>query len=301
VIVVAAIWMAGPAEVWAALSKADVRFVGAAIALAIPMAIIKGVRWWMLLRNYEFHLSFIHSTGMYAIGMVLSAVTPGHAGDLVKILLLTRRGCGIAKAIASNVLDRVFDVLFVLLASYGGMWYFSQEFASQLGAVNVAFAVVSVLALAIVWKRHLIQRIAIKSVPSQYRQTAVESWNEIVASLFKNRLSRILWPGLLTIVFWVVQFSAFYLCARALAVDVSFVYFSACAAVAMLLSLLPITVAGVGTRDATYVLLLGQIGITQQQSLALSALVLAVFLANSAVFYAVSVACRSDRTPHPQS
>ena len=91
-----------------------------------------------------------------------------------------------------------------------------------------------------------------------------------------------------TVVFWLVQFYAIYLCGLALALDISFVYLSACAAVGMVLSLLPITVAGVGTRDAVYILLLGQIGIARQQSLALSGLVLAVFLSNCVVFYIIS-------------
>jgi uncharacterized membrane protein YbhN (UPF0104 family) len=74
----------------------------------------------------------------------------------------------------------------------------------------------------------------------------------------------------------------------ALEFDVSFVYFSACAVIAMVFSLLPITVAGVGTRDAAFILLLGQIEIARQESLALSSLILAIFLVNCGVLYLIS-------------
>ena len=70
--------------------------------------------------------------------------------------------------------------------------------------------------------------------------------------------------------------------------DIPFIYLSACATVATVLSLLPITVAGVGTRDAVFILLLGQIGIARQESLALSTLALAVFLINCVIFYIIS-------------
>ena len=53
--------------------------------------------------------------------------------------------------------------------------------------------------------------------------------------------------------------------------------------------MLPITVAGAGTRDAVFILLLGQVGIARQQSLAFSSLVLATYLVNCVVFYAISV------------
>jgi len=293
-VVIAAIWWAGPAKVWVVLSKADLRFVAAAISLAVPFALIKGIRWQILLRNYDIELSFRDSTSMYATGMVLSAVTPGRVGDMVKIVMLIKKGCGIGKAIASNIFDRLFDVAFVLLVGYGGMWYFSQNFTSQLQIVNIIFVIVLVLLVVLALKRQLIKKLAIKLIPSQYRSAAIESWNEIISGLLKSRSRRIFWLILWTIVFWLVQFSAIYLCGLALEVDVSFIYLSACAAVAMLLSLLPITVAGIGTRDATFILLLGQIGITRQQSLALSSLVLSVFLANCAVFYLISVIFKSN-------
>ena len=98
---------------------------------------------------------------------------------------------------------------------------------------------------------------AIKLIPVQYSPGARESWNEIIGDFWKNRVSRVLLLVLWTIVFWGVWFVAMFLCAMALEFDVSFVYFSACAVIAMVFSLLPITVAGVGTRDAAFILLLG--------------------------------------------
>jgi len=294
VVVVAAIWWAGPTKVWAVLSNASPMLVVGAVALSIPLALIKGIRWQILLRNYDIELSFRDSTSMYATGMVLSAVTPGRVGDMVKIVMLIKKGCGIGKAIASNIFDRLFDLAFVLLVGYGGMWYFSQNFTSQLQIVNIIFVIVLVLLVVLAFKRQLIKKLAMRLIPDQYRSAAIESWNEIISGFLKSRTRRIFWLILWTIVFWLVQFSAIYLCGLALEVDVSFIYLSACAAVAMVLSLLPITVAGVGTRDTIYILLLGQIGIARQQSLALSSLVLVVFLVNCVVFYLISVIFKSN-------
>jgi len=297
VIVTAAICWAGPSKVWAVLSQTDFKFVSAAISFAIPMALIKGLRWKILLQSYDINLSYRDSTAMYAIGLVLSAVTPGRVGDLIKIVLLTKKGYRASKAVASNIFDRLFDVGFVALAGYTGMWYFSKYFASQLNIINIAFLVVLCLGAVFVVKRHLIKNLAIKLVPLQYRDTARQSWNEIVSTLSQNNIRGFLQLIFWTIIFWFVQFYALYLCTKALRIEVPFIYFSACAAVAMVLSLLPITVAGIGTRDAVFILLLGQIGIAKQQSLALSALILAVFLINCIVFYAISVLASPTSNP----
>lgn len=289
VIVVAAIWWAGPGKVWAVLSNADIRLVGAVIMLSIPMVVIKAIRWRILLRCYGIELSFRDSVSMYATGIVFSAVTPGRVGDMVKIVMLVKRGNSIGKAIACNIIDRLFDVVLVVVAGYVGMWYFSSQFGAHLHIVNIIIVIGVVLLVVFVLKRHLIKKMAIKLIPVQYRPSARESWNEIIGGFWKNRVSRVLLLVLWTIVFWLVWFVAMYLCAMALELDVSFVYFSACAAIAMVLSLLPITVAGVGTRDAAFILLLGQIGIARQESLALSGLILAVFLVNCGLLYLISV------------
>jgi uncharacterized protein (TIRG00374 family) len=287
-IVIAAIYWAGPAKVWAVLSKTDIRFVAAAVSFAIPMVLIKGIRWKTLLNSYDVDITLRDSTGMYAIGMVLSAVTPGRIGDMIKIILLIKRGCSIGRSIACNILDRLFDVAFVLLAGYGGMWYFSGRFASQLYVVNVIGVIALALLLVIILKRHLIKKLATKLIPTQYRSAAKESWNEIKGVFWKNEKGRFLLLVFWTIVFWLIQLFAIYLCSLSLGLDISFIYLSACAMVATALSLLPITVAGIGTRDAVFIVLLGQIGIARQESLALSSLVLVVFLFNCAIFYAVS-------------
>ena len=288
-IVVAAIYWAGPAKVWAVLSSADIRLVAAVITLAIPMVVIKAIRWRILLRCYGIELGFRDSVSMYATGIVFSTVTPGRVGDMVKIVMLVKRGNSIGKAIACNIIDRLFDVVLVVVASYVGMWYFSSQFGAHLHIVNIIIVIGVVLLLVFVLKRHLIKKMAIKLIPVQYRPGARESWNEITGGFWKNRVGRILLLGLWTIVFWGVWFVAMYLCAMALELDVSFVYFSACAAIATVFSLFPITVAGVGTRDAAFILLLGQIGIARQESLALSSLILAVFLVNCGVLYLISV------------
>lgn len=292
---ITAICWSGPAKVWATLSNADLKLVIAAVVLAVPLALIKGIRWEILLHSYDIDFGFCDSTSMYATGMLFSAVTPGRIGDMVKIVILIKKGCSIAKAIACNIVDRLFDVGFVLLAGYIGMWYFSGHFASQLHIINIIGVVVLALLVVLVFKRKFIRRLAISLIPAQYRSVARESWNEIVGGFWKGRRGRISLLILWTIVFWLVQFFAIYLCGMALGLAVPFIYLGACAAVAAVLSLLPITVAGVGTRDAVFILLLGQIEISHQQSLAFSSLVLAIFLVNCVFFYFISLLFKSNQ------
>ena len=289
VVVVAAIAWAGPGQVLEVLRNTNPLLVAAAVLLAVPQALLRGGRWWVQLHGFGVKIGVRDATAMYAMGMTLAAVTPGRVGDFAKILSLREKGCPLALAVACNVFDRVLDVFFVLLAGYGAMWYFSQHFASQLRVVNVVAALVGVAGLLIILNRRVIKRVSLRLVPTRYRPAVRDSWRELVTGLVGKGMGRIIlllaWTGCA----WMTYYVSIWLCSLALGLQIPFVYLSACAVLVSLSSFLPVTVAGAGTRDAIFVLLLGQLGLTNQQSLALSALVLVAFLANSGVFYVVSV------------
>ncbi len=285
VAVVVAVLLAGPTKVWTVVSEAKLNYIAAAVAMAVPLIILKAIRWKILLRCYDIKLGFAESASMYSMGMVLSAITPGRLGDLIKIVMLIKKGHSTAKAIASNIIDRLLDIPVVLLTGYFGMLYFSGHFASQLRIINIAGVIILAVLTTVVLKRHLVKKIAIKLVPAKYHDSAKESWYEIIGAFNRGNIVRTTQIVLWTFLFWGCQFYAIYLCAMAVGAEINLIYMCACAAVAMLLSLLPITVAGVGTRDVVYILLLSQVGITTQQSIAISGLVLAVFLSNCIIFY----------------
>lgn len=288
-VVVGAIWWAGPAEVLAVFAQAKPLPLLLAACLSLPQAAIRASRWYLLLRGVRFDIGFRDSTAMYMMGMTLGAVSPGKLGDFIKVAALHKRGCPLGLAVAYNVLDRLLDVGFILVAGYAGMWYFSNYFASQLHVVNIIAAVAGVAFVLLVANRRVVKRAAVKLVPARYRPQVRAAWEGLAADPAGGRVLWALHLLAWTAASWMLQFFAFWLCSVALDLNVPFLYLSACATLVSLSSFLPITVAGAGTRDAIFVLLLGQLGLTSQQSLALSCLVLAVFLVNCVVFYLVSV------------
>ena len=77
VAVVAVIAWAGPRQVWEVITRADPTLIAAAVALAVPLTILRGIRWRLLLGAQQIALTYRESICMYAIGMVIGAVTPG--------------------------------------------------------------------------------------------------------------------------------------------------------------------------------------------------------------------------------
>ena len=69
------------------------------------------------------------------------------------------------------------------------------------------------------------------------------------------------------------------------------------ASVAAMLALLPVTVGGIGTRDAAFVVIFASRGVDAEQAMALSSLILAWMLANCVLFFVVWRFCRHVAEP----
>lgn len=288
-ILVIAVWLSGPGKIWQSLSETNIKYLLLALSLSVPIALIKGIRWKLLLRGYDIDLSLRQSIKMYCIGMTLSAVTPSKLGDMIKIVLLTKQGASTAKSIASSIVDRLFDLMFILLVGYAGMLYFSGYFYSQLYILNIILLVVFLAALIIFLRKNVVAKALARLIPKKYRSLTHQTVQEALEYFSFKKVNNIITVSFWTGALWLVQFFAMFLCAPALKIEVNFLYFCVCSAVATTISMLPVTVAGVGTRDMVFILILGGLGVTQQQSIALSTLILALFLSNSIIFYIISI------------
>ena len=92
---------------------------------------------------------------------------------------------------------------------------------------------------------------------------------------------------------WGPYYAAAWLCSRAVRLDVPLVGVVAAVSVAAVLAMVPVTVAGIGTRDGTFALVLGAQGFRADAAVAISSLVLATMVVNCAVFFLLQRLCLS--------
>jgi uncharacterized protein (TIRG00374 family) len=97
-----------------ALGAADYRWVGAGILAYIIVEAAAAVRWYILLRVQNIHLSFPRLSGLFLIGMFYNQFLPGGTGgDIIKSYLLLKETGGRK---AGPLLAVVFDRLIGLVA-----------------------------------------------------------------------------------------------------------------------------------------------------------------------------------------
>jgi glycosyltransferase 2 family protein len=236
-----------------------VRWWPLAVGLALFVPIISGSveRWRWLLRGSA-HLPFGLGVQCFLAATSLNSIVPSKLGDLGKAWFIHRRKVtDLPRATNSVVLEKLLDlsglcVVFVVGTALWGRW-------DALTVPITAFSVVVFLFTAAYLSIHrswnptlaVLARLAKRWAPAR---AMVDDASDFTAHLSNHplRLVAILFGS---VGLWALHMAQIYYFFLALNADVTFGQVTALAPVAILVGLLPLTVGGMGTRDAALIAL----------------------------------------------
>lgn len=255
------------------LSHANFWLVALSVLLVVPHLISKAGRWLVLLRSAGINIGLVEACRLYAIGQAAGFLTPGQAGDAVKAVYLRGAGFSLGRSLVTVVVDRLFDLLVVGGLALWGVFIFGHVQAGQTASIVFLVVVIAAVFLLLAsrgWQGP-VGRLAARLLPSR-----VLRGRDPVQSLEGLALppQALLWAGGITLISFIVSYFRSWLLFAALDVHVPLEQFLAATSIAGIAAILPVTVGGVGTRDAAFVVLFGMIGQGEDLAVALSTLFL---------------------------
>lgn len=282
-------------EIARALGRVSAPTLAGAYLVVLPAFPLRSWRWKILLESQGAKLGALEALNAYAFSIVVGAATPGRLGELVKIAYLRRRRFPTTVAVWTVALDRLLDLAFLVMVGAA----FLPAFAGGRGAAWALPALVVTAAVAVAGLRYALRgragraagRLAARLLPER----ASQRWLPAVASLAERTralpASTLASVAILTALAWVVSYLSVYLCAVALGLRVPLLDVCGVTAVSSLVSFLPISILGLGTREASLIALLAPYGVPAPEAVALSALFL------SLTFWSVLVCSYSLLSP----
>ncbi len=279
------LWRADPQAV--AHSIAEARPIPAILAfgLALLTLVLSALRWRSFLKPLGFHLSTGPLIRLYFVGVFFNAFLPtGIGGDAYKATRL-RGGVGARpRSFASVLLDRIAGVAgLALLALAGALFLLGERRHGAVINTTVGLALAGLLGCGLL--------VAVGSARRRRGGTPTDAaglrgW---LSSLMTSISTTGLDDGAATvglgygIVTAGMIVGTHALLASALGISVPLPALAGIAFLSVVVVVLPLTINGLGAREATYVWALTAFGIGHSQALAFAFLVLAVLLASSAV------------------
>ncbi|MDQ3929924.1 MAG: flippase-like domain-containing protein, partial [Chloroflexota bacterium] len=221
-------------------------------------------------------LSWGDSWRIYGIGLAAGTFTPGQVGDALKAWYVQRKGYPLARGLASSVLDRLFDVAALAVLGLLGVLVYGGRFAGQ-APVLVGWALLCVAAVAFVaWNRTrawAVNFVARRLARFGGGATAGGGW-----SLDARTLA---FAALLTLASFAISIFRVWLLAASVGIFLGPPEVAGFVGLTTAAALVPVTVGGVGTRDAVAALSFAQLGYDPAQGIAVSLLILVLNLAQA--------------------
>lgn len=247
------VYSLGFKKITAALFSINPLYVIGALALTVPLVFFRNTAWQLILREQHITVGFFRSMKIYLIGVFYGSITPGYLGQVMRVPYLKERTGEPYGKLFSNTVVEVFVHSFSL---YGMMVIGAllvSETIPALLPITIAWIVgITLVAVYLVKKERgekLFQTMIVYLVPKAVKH----HFTVFVGTFYDNypRFHAMIAPYILGIFTWIIVFSQEYLIALALGLQIPYLAFLLLFPIANTAGFIPITFAGLGTREFT--------------------------------------------------
>jgi uncharacterized protein (TIRG00374 family) len=266
------------------LSKLNFEYFLMALLLFIPHILFKIYRWYKILDLQKIKIRFRDLIHPYISSYGLGIVTPWKIGELTRIFYLKKKENSLGASAFSVVIDRILDVIFFLVVGFMSMLFLFSFFKEYLLWVSIILTIIAILILIAIYKRHTVFNLVLYFlIPKKIRQKTNITIRELWIEFKKLRLRFFIEMQTITALSWLFFYFEVYLFSIALNITLTLWQVIILVSIASITNLIPITISGIGTRDATFIFLFGIFGFSSEQALALSILILFMWIINALI------------------
>lgn len=234
-------------------SEVDITSLLLSFTFLLLFILLKCLRWRSLLVIQQIAFPLLRAVNVYIAAQFLALVTPGKIGDFVKVFYLEKdAGVSHFRAATSVIADRLFDLGMLVLVAFAGLYSGiippAYERTCQIFGIIVLVLLVLLLhrpSMALVYK-------AATRLPLIGRKMARLNalLKEMYSSFEEFKTPGTVLPLAISILAYLALFlHAFYL-AQGLLIPVSLLQITFIVVIGNIASLIPISIGGIGPREA---------------------------------------------------
>ena len=228
--------------------------------------------------QYNLKDSFI----VYLAGIYVGIVTPGRLGEFLKaVYLKSDKGISLSKGMSSVLVDRLFDLYLLIILGLIGIWKF--DILGKLSNTSLFLLIIFVLFPLIILNKQLmgkviglIYKFVIKK-KAQLRDKIEERFEDFYNGINQLINLKLIFSAFLTCLSYSVFFIQCYLIAIAMGISINFITITLFMAISNLISFIPISISGLGTRDAILIYLFSLIDLNPELAVSYAFLVFITF------------------------
>lgn len=269
------------------IAASNPSFLLAALAIFVGTTWLMAWRWQILLASKGIHEPLGWLTKLYFVGYAAGQVLPtAVGGDAVRILEHARRRPDAkADAAAAVLMERVLGAVGTLFLVAVGLALAAGRYNDirLVVWVEAMFLAVTVLFLVLVFSRRTGRHLRETIFPLGRRLRLERPLTSLYLAMhgYRSRPAVLLFVTALTVVGQLVRIAAIWMCGEAVGIDVSPLVYLILGPFLFLVQMVPITLNGLGVREAFFVAFLTRFDVDTEAALAAGLLFYAVTIATS--------------------
>lgn len=277
------LWRVRLGEMGEVIKNARPPYLVLAFMCNLGVVLLSAHRWRVLLYAQRILLGFKRVVTIYFVGFFFNNFLPAGVGlDLTRAFYAARDSGKKAESLASVIVERVLGFLGLLLFALFALGSFLKDpegarfFLIVLGGTGLLLILAYLFLKRELARRFrpLFGRIGFLNLGERVKKL----YNSIY--LYKDKRGASLGAVLYSVILQGLLVLDNYFVGSALGLDISPVYYFAYIPIICIISMVPISINGLGVREGSYVLFFGRAGVANSQSLSLSL-----------IFFFIGVAC----------
>ena len=262
----------GTDEIASTFLKISPVYILIAASLTLPRVLIRNYGWQLILRKQKINVSFFKSLKIFLIGYFYGSITPGYIGQFMRIpYLKDETGEPVGKLFVNSIVEEAVHTMSLYIMMIVGAFFIVDKIPEALPiACIVLFVTILIYGFFIKKERgektfHFLITFLIPKKFKPYFTNIVDTfYND-----FPDVKSLVL-PFVVVIPTWIIIYSQIYILGLSLDIEVPYLTFLLLYSIANMVAFIPITSAGLGTREATLIFLLSFFGVSPEKALVLS-------------------------------
>jgi uncharacterized protein (TIRG00374 family) len=232
-------------------------FIMYSLLLTIPLLILRNVIWQIILKEQKITVRFFDSLKIYLIGVFYGSISPGYYGQLMRIPYLKEKT---GEPFGKLFINTIIETFLHTFSLYGMM---------IIGAVLVSGTIPQLLPITIVWiicwallavyftRKERGEKFFRVFITYLIPKKVKPHLNAFVDSFYSDfpRFKAMILPYILGSITWIIVFSQEYLILLGLGLQIPYFAFLVLFPIANVAGFIPITFAGLGTRELTAIII----------------------------------------------
>ena len=269
----AVLWQASPHRLWEAVTALSAGWFFAALVVNLLAVLVMTERWRVLLvarGRHEPGFGWLLETTLVALllGQVLPTAV---GGDAVRAIDLSRRTGARAEAISSVLVDKIVGTgALVVLAAAGAAAGGGGIGGTTVLAIELAVGLVCALSLAILFSRRA--RRGLRPLRPLARRLRIEAPARALYDAlhaYRGHPRALTWVFVLACVAQLLRVIVVALLAHGMGLSISFGTLLLLCPVLFLVTIVPVSLNGVGLREATFVVVLAGVAVAREDAFVL--------------------------------